>query len=112
MDRAAELIASGGVLAALRMAMECRTTLAEGRYCECEQPSLVDDALMCGSCLLRNRDQEITRIHRSVDPHGHVPDELGGRMCAVCTMWPDDPRHHGQPAVGRTSWGDTVWGVR
>lgn len=111
MDRAQELIAAQGAKAAFKMAMDAREGVAEGRYCECEQPSLNGDALMCGHCLLRNKDQEIARLRRSVDAHEFVPGKLRGRMCAVCTQFEDESRHHGQPAVGRTSWGTTVQGV-
>lgn len=111
MDRAQELIATQGARAAFKMAMDAREGVTQGRYCECEQPSLNGDALMCGHCLLRNRGQEIRRLHRIVDAHSFVPGKLRGRMCAMCTHWEDDPRHHGQPAVGTTSWGESVQGL-
>lgn len=91
--------------------MGARIAADEGRYCECEHPSLTGLDLMCGHCLLQNRGQEIRRIHRSVDVHGHVPGKLRGYMCAVCARGPDEARHHGRPAVGRTSWGEAVQGI-
>lgn len=111
MDRADEILASGNPAAILKMVFDSRAAVDEGRYCECEQPSLIADELMCGHCLLRNRGQEVKRVHRSVDAHEFVPGKLRGLMCKVCTQTADAPRHHGTPAVGRTSWGTDVQGV-
>lgn len=110
-SKAEQIIETSDLRAIIRMAMGARIAADEGRYCECAEPSLRGMDLMCGACLLNNRGQEIRRIHRSVDAHGHVPGKLGGYMCATCTQGPNDPRHHGQPAVGRTSWGTSVQGV-
>lgn len=63
-DRAAEIIESGSVGEILKMALNARAAVDEGRYCECDQPVLSGDALMCGGCLLRNRTQEIRRVHQ------------------------------------------------
>lgn len=94
---------------ALGAVMHVREGLAEGRYCECPVPDLL--GLMCVACRLRHRGQEVAAVHRLVDAHDFVPGKLGGLMCAVCTQPEKAARHHGQPAVGRTSWGDSVQGV-
>ena len=93
----------------LRAALHAWEGVAEGRYCECAEPNLTG-GLMCLRCRLRNKDQEIAAVHRLVDAHDFVPGKLRGLMCAVCTMGEDAPRHHGVPAVGRTSWGTSVQG--
>lgn len=88
-----------------------RVAADEGRYCQCAQPSVTGLDLMCGECLLQNRDQEIKRLHSIVDAHEFIPGKLRGLMCKICTQTVQEPRHHGVPAVGRTSWGTEVTGV-
>jgi hypothetical protein len=76
----------------------------DGRYCECSEPLLAGDDLMCGACLLNNKDQERKRCARSCNAHEFVPSPKFPPMCAVCTMWKDSPRHHGVDATPRYSW--------
>lgn len=96
---------------AFRAALNARQGIAEGpRYCECAEPDLSTGGLMCLHCQLRNRDQEVAAVHRIVDAHAFEPGQLGGLMCAVCTQLESDHRHHGVPAIGRTSWGTVVHG--
>lgn len=111
-DRLTELAEAGDMVGILGAALNAWLAAKEGRYCECEHPVLVGPDLMCGQCLLQNKDQEIARVHRSVDAHEFVPGKLRGLMCAVCTREREEPRHYGCPAIGRTSWGTDVPGVR
>lgn len=110
-DRLAELLATGGIRKVLAAALKARIAADSGRYCECAEPVLCGLDLLCSQCLLQNRDQEIKRIHRIVDAHEFVPGKLRGLMCATCTRAREEPRHYGCPAIGRTSWGDSVHGV-
>jgi hypothetical protein len=89
----------------VRIAFQSRAAMNDGVYCDCSEPLVTGDALMCGACLHRNKDQEIKAIERLVGAHDFVPGELEGILCKVCTMQASAPRHHGIPSVGRTSWG-------
>jgi hypothetical protein len=97
-DRAAEIIASRDAEAILRMAMGARFAAEEGRFCECETPSLHGRDLMCGNCLLENEEQ-IERLEALI--RGPHPFELDPRKrgsfrlgwCGICAMPKDDPRH-------------------
>jgi hypothetical protein len=88
--------------------------LDEGRYCECAEPALAGDSLVCGACLLRNRGQEVRAVLRIVSPHRYVARQRRDRpgqtlpICESCATDEGDPRHHGVPAVGMTSWGEEV----
>lgn len=96
------------------IALRARAAADQGRYCECAEPELVGDDLLCGACLLNNRDQEVKAVLRLVSAHEFVPStrfksaEFNAHFCAVCTQSVDHPRHHGVHSVGRTSWGDEV----
>lgn len=104
---AIELATVGGEYGPLLgIALHARLAAEEGRYCTCAEPSLTDTDLMCGACLLQNRDQERAAVDRLVGAHDFVPGALEGLMCAVCTMWREAPRHHGISEVGRCSWGE------
>jgi hypothetical protein len=71
-----------------------RAVLAEdGRYCECAEPVLHGFDLMCGECLLENRDQIAKREARIRAPHTFEPMTDLPYMCAVCAGWEDDQRH-------------------
>lgn len=80
----------------------------QGRYCECADPLVLDTDLMCGACLLRNREAEVRAVLRIVTAHEFVPDDRGRPLCAVCTQFEDHERHRGVHGTGRTSWGSTV----
>lgn len=76
----------------------------EGRYCECADPVLAGDDLLCGACLLNNKDQERRRCAVICDAHDFVPGPCGGLMCKVCMCSESAPRHHGVDATPRYSW--------
>jgi hypothetical protein len=89
------------------IALRAREAVDDGRYCECDPPELSGTALMCGACLLRNKNQERAAVDRMVRAHDFVPGALGGLMCEVCSNNKEAPRHHGVPAVGTCSWGES-----
>lgn len=93
---------------ALAAAFHARDGIAEGRYCDCSVP--LGFALTCAHCRLRVRAQEEAAVRRIVDAHQFVPGQIRGRLCAVCVHPETDPRHHGQPTTGCTSWGTIVRG--
>ena len=102
-DRASEIIAKGDPEAILKMAMGAWFAADEGRYCECDEPSLHGRDLMCGNCLLENRAQIEARTREINEPHAWVPSERSDAarrlgMCGICSMWADDPRHAVSPA--------------
>jgi hypothetical protein len=98
-DRAAEIIARGDPEEIVRMALGARFAAEDGRYCECEEPSLHGLDLMCGNCLLENESQIEARTKAMHEPHAFVPDpdpdSAAARtgMCRLCAGWRDDPRH-------------------
>jgi len=92
--------------AVIGIAARARLAQDEGRYCECPDPLTAGADLMCGSCLLNNRNQELRSLDASCGPHTFEPGELGGALCAICTHPEEKPWHHGQPRPARTSWGD------
>lgn len=73
--------------------------------CECDEPILSGDRLMCGRCLLENQDQRAKREATKKGPHpfAHGPERKRLELCRLCAGWPDDPRHEGQ--------GEEMWGV-
>lgn len=79
-----------------------------GIYCECAQPEVEGDDLLCGECLHNNRVQELKLLYRYYGPHDFVPGKLGGHMCAVCVYPETEPRHHGVPHFATTSWGQRL----
>ncbi len=104
-----------GAQEALRLALASRAAVDEGRYCNCDDPKLRGVALMCFRCNLRNKDQELARIHLMIDSHDFHPkdptDEFWREWCVFCMRPKDHPRHMGNPANGETTWGETVTGV-
>lgn len=91
-------IVAGSILAADR-----------GEYCECTEPDVVVDGLMCGACLRRNKEQERKAVRRIAWAHDFVLDESSFMgWCSICTMPATADRHHGVSAVGTTSWGEEV----
>lgn len=97
-NRAQEIIERGDTEEILRMALGARFAAEEGRFCECEEPSLHGRDLMCGNCLLENQGQR-ERLEALIrGPHPFTPDprkrgsyRLG--WCGICAMPKDDPRH-------------------
>lgn len=108
-DKIAAARERGDVAELLRMTVASLGATEAGEYCECDTPT--GEALACGHCLRRSKSAELIAVHRIVDAHEFVAGKLRGLMCAVCTQVETDPRHHGTPAVGRTSWGESVQGV-
>jgi hypothetical protein len=92
-DKAVEIIERGDPAEILSMGLRARLAAEDGRYCECEQPILHGPDLMCGRCLLENRDQIEEATRRIREPHAFEPGALDGRMCSVCSGWEDDARH-------------------
>lgn len=92
-SRASEIIERGDPAEILGMALGARCAAARGEFCECEQPDLVGDGLMCGHCLRENREQIERRERRSREPHAFTPREPSDEMCDICTRWRDDPIH-------------------
>lgn len=107
-DLAAEIIERGEPKEILAMVFRARGAAEEGRWCECDEPITSGVGLLCGACLLNNQDQERLACVRIVRAHDFVPKETFLPMCAVCTMWEDNPRHHGVHGVGRASWGESI----
>ena len=68
--------------------------------------------MVCAKCERRIRSEEVRKVVEIVGCHQHIPGKLGGRMCALCTMWPESPRHNGVAEVGKTSWGMRVLPTR
>ena len=81
-----------------------------GEYCECADPESL--GMVCAKCSRRIRAEEVRKVVEIVGCHQHVPGKLTGRMCKVCTMWPESPRHNGVAEVGKTSWGVRVLPMR
>lgn len=98
----------------VRIALGARMDANEGLYCDCSEPLLIGDDLLCGACLLNNRDQEVARLHLIVDAHDFTPGHSrGARLlgwCHYCSYPEPDPRHHGVGVTGETSWGTEVVG--
>lgn len=90
------------------IATAARSILAvdRGEYCQCEEPESL--GMVCAKCERRIQSEEVRKVVEIVGCHDHVPGKLKGHMCKTCTMWPDNPRHHGVAAVGKTSWGARV----
>lgn len=89
-------------------ALRSRELADQGIYCECEEPDA--PGLMCQRCDRRNRAAEVAAVHRIADAHDFKPRHGYQPICEHCTMTEDDPRHHGVPAKGRTSWGEMIQG--
>lgn len=100
------LVDNGDAAGVVRIALQARAAQDEGRYCECAAPVLAGADLMCGACLLNNRNQELRNLDASRGPHEFEPGALEGMMCAVCTCWEPDIQHHGGAAKAKTSWGE------
>lgn len=94
----------------IRTAMRSITGADRGEYCECAEPESL--GMACAKCERRIKAEEVRRVVAIVGCHDHVPGELDGHMCRVCTMWPHTPRHHGVAAIGKTSWGERVYPAR
>lgn len=96
--------------AVLRILHRAREAAAEGRYCECAAPELTGQDLLCAGCLHHNWGQETRAVIAIVEAHDFTPREgpIMARFCARCMMTEDDPRHHGTPAVGRTTYGTEI----
>ena len=97
-DRATEIVQRGDPAEILRMAMGARFAAEEGRFCECEDPSLYGRDLMCGNCLLENQGQRDSLEASMRAPHPfkeNTRSEAARRlgMCGLCAGWKDDPRH-------------------
>lgn len=95
-DRASKIIASGDAEAILKMAMGAWFAADEGRFCECEEPSLYGYDLMCGNCLLENQQQIERRTALIRGPHAFEPNPRlrnSDYWCAICSMPKVDPRH-------------------
>lgn len=107
-DQFGEMLDSGDFGGLFRAVLESREAADRGEYCECAEP--LGDGMSCGRCLRRSKVRELAAVHRIVDAHDYEPGRIG--MCDRCSCFEDAPRHHGTPAEGRTSWGDTVPGVR
>lgn len=105
-NRFSEMLNSGDFSGLFRAAMESREAADRGEYCECPEP--LGDGMSCGRCLRRSKVNELAAVRRMVDAHDYVPGRIG--MCDVCSCFEDAPRHHGEPFVGRTSWGEPVQG--
>lgn len=99
MSKLDEIVARGDTREVLRAALGAWFAAHEGRYCECDEPSLRGLDLMCGECLLENRSQIEKRERAMREPHEFVSDpnprsaaaRLG--MCRLCSGWRNDPRH-------------------
>jgi hypothetical protein len=107
-NRFGEMLHSGDFSGLFRAVLESREAADRGEYCECPEP--LGDGLSCARCMRRSKVRELAAVHRLVDAHAYEPGRIA--MCARCTCFEDAPRHHGEPAVGRTSWGEAVQGVR
>lgn len=93
----------------LAIAFQAREAAEDGRYCECVYPQLQGADLLCGACLLNNKDQERSRVRAFAHAHDFVPGgAMDGAFCKACVRLERDPRHHGQNAKGVTSWGEEV----
>ena len=103
---ALEAAHDGDYMPILGIALRSRSAADAGQYCECTDPLLTGADLMCGACLLRNKDQERAAVDRLVKAHDFVPGKLGGLLCATCTYSASAPRHHGVDEPGRCSWGE------
>lgn len=102
--RAALEDGGAGVGPILALAFGARAAQDEGRYCECTDPLLVGDDLMCGACLLNNKDQERKRVAAICNAHDFVPWSKVEGFCDICARGESDPRHHGVDATPRYSW--------
>jgi hypothetical protein len=94
----------------LRTAARSIMGVDRGEYCQCDDPESL--GMVCGKCERRIKSEEVRKVVEIVGCHEHVPGQLNGYMCKVCTMWPDSPRHLGVAAIGRTSWGGFVHPLR
>lgn len=102
-----EMLANADFGSVVRAVFESREAAERGEFCDCSEP--VGDGLSCGRCLRQSKSQELAAVHRLVDAHDFVSGRLG--FCGICMCAEDAPRHHGQPAEGRTSWGERVAGA-
>lgn len=100
--RAALEEGGAGVGPIIALAFGARAAQDEGRYCECPDPILTGNDLMCGACLLNNKDQERKRCAVICNAHEFVPWEVAG-FCGTCARGEADPRHHGIDAAPRYS---------
>mgnify|MGYP001000044240 FL=1 len=70
-----------------------RDAWAEGRECECDEPN-PERGLMCRNCRLLVRSAVHKREKAINSPHEFIQHRaVKLPMCAVCSGWPDDPRH-------------------
>lgn len=92
--------------AVIGIALRARAAQDDGRYCECVEPLTAGADLMCGACLLNNRNQELRHLDASCGPHAFEPGAMDGAFCAICTHLEEKRWHHGEPRPARTSWGE------
>ncbi len=111
-DRLEEILLGGDAREIIQLSLNARIKADNGEWCTCAKPSLRGLDLLCGHCLLQNKDQERAKVRSMVAPHEFEPRGTRGIrefMCVVCSRWKDDPRHAGdRSAVGRTSWGEEI----
>jgi len=112
---ALERLDAGDAAPIVRIGLGSRVKALEGQFCACTDPLTPGKNLMCEACLFHNKDAEIRLVRQMITAHDFVPNTIRAnpspirlRMCALCTMWDTDPRHHGVSAVGKTMWGDEV----
>lgn len=114
LTKAIDDFAAGNPAAIVRIGLRATLEADKGRYCECADPLIKGKDLMCGACLLRNRDQEIAAVIHLVEAHEFEPStkfksaEFNAHFCKRCMQSVDHERHHGVSGVGRTSWGTEV----
>lgn len=88
----------------------CRAAMAAGHLRIRADVTGLD--LMCGACLLNNRDQEKRKLLSIYGAHDFVPSTrsaLRERLHWCECTWPeDDERHHGVDKPCRTSWGEQL----
>lgn len=101
----------------LAITLGARMAREDGTWCDCAEPILTGDDLMCGRCLHENRGQELRKLDAMYGPHDFVPStrKAGARMgwCDICTYPVEDQRHHGHAKPCRTTWGeDYTPGIR
>ena len=94
--------------ALIGIALRARGWADDGLFCECEEPRIEGLDLMCGACLLNNKDQERRRIVNFVRAHAFEPDDRTGWMCKRCIQPEEHGRHHGVDGIGRCTWGEEL----
>ena len=91
----------------IRAAARSIAGVDRGEYCQCPEPESL--GMVCAKCERRIKSEEVRKVVEIVGCHDFVADPTSRlRMCKVCTMWADTPRHHGVAAIGKTSWGERV----